>query len=32
VCAKKIEADLIVTNDKGFFSLDIETIGTSKNQ
>jgi predicted nucleic acid-binding protein len=29
VCAKKIEADLIVTNDKGFASLDIETIGTS---
>ena len=30
VCAKKIEADLIVTNDKGFVSLDIETIGTSE--
>ena len=28
VCAKKIEADLIVTNDKGFVSLDIEIIGT----
>ena len=24
VCAKKVEADLIVTNDKGFVSLDIE--------
>ena len=30
VCAKKIEADLIVTNDKGFVSLDIECIGTIK--
>ncbi len=25
VCAEKIGADLIVTNDKGFVSLDIET-------
>ena len=24
VCAKKVDADLIVTNDKGFVSLDIE--------
>ncbi len=30
VCAKKIEADLIMTNDKGFVSLNIEMIGTSK--
>lgn len=28
VCAKKVEADLIVTNDKGFVSLDIEVRGT----
>ena len=28
VCAKKVEADLIVTNDKGFVSLDIEVKGT----
>ena len=28
VCAKKVEADLIVTNDKGFVSLDIEIMGT----
>ena len=28
VCAKKAEADLIVTNDKGFVSLDIELKGT----
>ena len=28
VCAKKVEADLIVTNDKGFVSLDIELKGT----
>ncbi len=28
VCAKKVEADLILTNDKGFVSLDIELIGT----
>ena len=28
VCAKKIEADLIVTNDKGFVSLDIEIFPT----
>jgi len=28
VCAKKIEADLIVTNDKKFVSLDIEKIET----
>ena len=28
VCAKKIEADLIVTNDKGFVSLDIELKST----
>ena len=27
VCAKKVDADLIVTNDKGFVSLDIEIIG-----
>jgi len=25
ICAKKVDADLIVTNDKGFVSLDIET-------
>ena len=29
VCAKKIEADLIVTNDKGFVSLDIDLVGTN---
>ena len=28
VCAKKIEADYIVTNDKGFVSVDIELIKT----
>lgn len=28
ICAKKVEADLIVTNDKGFVSLDIEVVGT----
>ena len=28
VCAKKIGADLIVTNDKGFVGLDIEVRGT----
>lgn len=28
VCAKKIEADLIVTNDKKFISLDIEICST----
>jgi len=28
VCAKKIEADLIVTNDKKFVSVDIELQGT----
>jgi len=28
VCAKKIEANLIVTNDKGFVALDIEIVGT----
>ena len=28
VCAKKVEADLIVTNDKGFVTLDIEIMGT----
>ena len=28
VCAKKIEADLIVTNDKKFVSLDIEICST----
>ncbi|CAA6826669.1 MAG: PIN domain protein [uncultured Sulfurovum sp.] len=28
VCAKKVEADLIVTNDKGFVGLDIELRGT----
>ena len=27
-CAKKVEADLIVTNDKGFVSLDIEVVGS----
>ncbi|MEA1952972.1 MAG: PIN domain-containing protein [Campylobacterota bacterium] len=27
VCAKKISADLIVTNDKGFIGLDIEVRG-----
>ena len=29
VCAKKIEADLIVTNDKKFVSLDIELQSTN---
>jgi predicted nucleic acid-binding protein len=28
VCAKKVEADLILTNDKGFVSLDIEVFKT----
>ena len=28
VCAKKVGADLIVTNDKGFVSLDIEVKNT----
>ena len=28
VCAKKIGADLIVTNDKGFVDLDIDIVGT----
>ena len=28
VCAKKVEADLILTNDKGFVSLDIKLIET----
>ena len=28
VCAKKVDADLIVTNDKGFVSLDIECSDT----
>ncbi|MDQ7046476.1 MAG: PIN domain-containing protein [Sulfurovum sp.] len=28
ICAKKVKADLIVTNDKGFVSLDIEVRGT----
>jgi predicted nucleic acid-binding protein len=28
-CAKKIGADLIITNDKGFVSLDIEVIGSN---
>jgi len=28
VCAKKVGVDLIVTNDKGFVSLDIEVRGT----
>ena len=31
VCAKKIAASLILTNDKGFISLDIEVLGTRKN-
>jgi len=30
VYAKKVEADLIVTNDKKFVSLNIEIIRTSK--
>lgn len=29
VCAKKVGADLIVTNDKNFVSVDIEIQGTS---
>ncbi len=29
VCAKKVEAELIVTNDKGFVSLDIEIVRTN---
>ncbi len=28
VCAKKVKADLIITNDKGFVSLDIEVMST----
>jgi predicted nucleic acid-binding protein len=28
ICAKKIDADLIVTNDKGFVSLDIDKVNT----
>jgi predicted nucleic acid-binding protein len=28
VCAKKVGADLIITNDKGFISLEIEIMGT----
>ncbi len=28
VCAKKVSADLILTNDKGFVSIDIEVFGT----
>lgn len=28
VCAKKVDAELILTNDKGFCSLDIEVSGT----
>ncbi|PHS31975.1 MAG: ribonuclease [Sulfurovum sp.] len=28
VCAKKVDAELILTNDKGFVSLDIEVSGT----
>ena len=28
MCAKKVNADLIVTNDKGFVGLDIEVRGT----
>jgi len=28
VCALRVEADLIVTNDKGFVSLDIEVVRT----
>ena len=31
VCAKKVNADLILTNDKGFVSLDIEVKGTKNN-
>ena len=30
VCAKKVEADFIVTNDKKFVSLDIELLSTKK--
>ena len=29
ICAKKVGADLIVTNDKRFVSLDIELVGTN---
>lgn len=29
VSAKKVDADLIVTNDKGFVSLDIDLVGTN---
>ena len=28
ICAKKVSADLILTNDKGFVSIDIEVSGT----
>ncbi len=28
ICAKKVKADLIITNDKGFVSLDIEVMST----
>ncbi|CAA6799103.1 MAG: Ribonuclease [uncultured Sulfurovum sp.] len=28
ICAKKVEADIIVTNDKGFISEDIELFST----
>lgn len=28
ICAKKVDAELILTNDKGFCSLDIEVSGT----
>jgi len=30
ICAKKVEADLIVTNDKGFVSADIELMMTKR--
>ena len=30
ICAKKIDADLILTNDKGFISPDIEVKSTSE--
>jgi predicted nucleic acid-binding protein len=32
VCAKKVEADMIVTNDKRFVGLDIACIGTCENR
>ena len=28
ICAKKIEADMIVSNDKSFVALDIDIVGT----